>query len=92
MVFEKEHLAGFGVDFEKVLELCRIKFQNPARTTGIAAQFYYNKFKDHYQLIRGMAGAKAGENYHDLDVYGGGLNANVAWALGKTAVGFSSPY
>ena len=35
-----------------------------------------------------MAGAKAGENYHDLDVYGGGLNANVAWALGKTAVGF----
>ena len=61
---------------------------NQEKTWEIAPQFYYNNFKDHYQLIRGMAGAKAGENYHDLDVYGGGLNANVAWALGKTAVGF----
>ncbi len=65
-----------------------LSLHNQEKTWEIAPQFYYNKFKDHYQLIRGKAGAAAGENYHDLDVYGGGLNANVAWALGKTAVGF----
>ena len=65
-----------------------LSLHNQEKTWEIAPQFYYNKFKDHYQMIRGKAGAAAGENYHDLDVYGGGLNANVAWALGKTAVGF----
>ena len=62
-----------------------LSLHNQEKTWEIAPQFYYNKFKDHYQLIRGT---QIGENYHDLDVYGGGLNANVAWALGKTAVGF----
>jgi vitamin B12 transporter len=49
--------------------------------------FYYNRFLDHYQLIRGVEGASAGENYHDLDVYGGGVNAYLNWLLGKTALG-----
>ena len=39
-------------------------------------------------VVDGTTTDSVGENYHDLDVYGGGLNANVAWALGKTAVGF----
>ena len=83
--------AKYNNQYEKTdhgLASLNLSLHNQEKTWEIAPQFYYNKFKDHYQLIRGMAGAKAGENYHDLDVYGGGLNANVAWALGKTAVGF----
>ena len=51
MVFEKEHLAGFGVDFEKVLELCRIKFQNPARASRISAQFFFGKHDFFFVVI-----------------------------------------
>lgn len=83
--------AKYNNQYEKTdhgLASLNLSLHNQEKTWEIAPQFYYNKFKDHYQLIRGKAGAAAGENYHDLDVYGGGLNANVAWALGKTAVGF----
>ena len=83
--------AKYNNQYEKTdhgMASLNLSLHNQEKTWEIAPQFYYNKFKDHYQLIRGMAGAKAGENYHDLDVYGGGLNVNVAWALGKTAVGF----
>ena len=83
--------AKYNNQYEKTdhgMASLNLSLHNQEKTWEIAPQFYYNNFKDHYQLIRGMAGAKAGENYHDLDVYGGGLNANVAWALGKTAVGF----
>jgi len=48
---------------------------------------YWTRSFDHYQLIRGMEGAKAGENYHKLDVYGASLNGHISWSLGKTAVG-----
>lgn len=54
----------------------------------VAPVLYANNYRDHYQLIRGMEGASAGENYHDLWTYGGGLNAYLNWLLGKTAVGF----
>ena len=83
--------AKYNNQYEKTdhgMASLNLSLHNQEKTWEIAPQFYYNNFKDHYQLIRGMAGAKAGENYHDLDVYGGGLNASVAWALGKTAVGF----
>lgn len=83
--------AKYNNQYEKIdhgLASLNLSLHNQEKTWEIAPQFYYNKFKDHYQMIRGKAGAAAGENYHDLDVYGGGLNANVAWALGKTAVGF----
>ena len=83
--------AKYNNQYEKTdhgLASLNLSLHNQEKTWEIAPQFYYNKFKDHYQLIRGKAGAAAGENYHDLDVYGGGLNANMAWALGKTAVGF----
>ena len=83
--------AKYNNQYEKTdhgMASLNLSLHNQEKTWEIAPQFYYNKFKDHYQLIRGKAGAAAGENYHDLDVYGGGLNANVAWALGKTAVGF----
>ena len=83
--------AKYNNQYEKTdhgLASLNLSLHNQEKTWEIAPQFYYNKFKDHYQMIRGKAGAAAGENYHDLDVYGGGLNANVAWALGKTAVGF----
>lgn len=83
--------AKYNNQYEKTdhgLASLNLSLHNQEKTWEIAPQFYYNKFKDHYQLIRGKAGAAAGENYHDLDVYGGGLNANVAWTLGKTAVGF----
>ena len=80
--------AKYNNQYEKTdhgLASLNLSLHNQEKTWEIAPQFYYNKFKDHYQLIRGT---QIGENYHDLDVYGGGLNANVAWALGKTAVGF----
>ena len=53
----------------------------------IKPSVYWNKFYDHYQLMRGKEGVKAGENYHDMDVYGATLNAHIDWLLGKTAVG-----
>ena len=80
--------AKYNNQYEKTdhgLASLNLSLHNQEKTWEITPQFYYNKFKDHYQLIRGT---QIGENYHDLDVYGGGLNANVAWALGKTAVGF----
>ena len=48
---------------------------------------YWNKFYDHYQLTRGAEGAKAGENYHNMDVYGASVNSHIDWLLGKTAIG-----
>ena len=80
--------AKYNNQYEKTdhgMASLNLSLHNQEKTWEIAPQFYYNKFKDHYQLIRGT---QIGENYHNLDVYGGGLNANVAWALGKTAVGF----
>ncbi len=50
-------------------------------------QLYWTRNIDHYQYYRGQEGAQAGENYHRMDVYGGGLTAHVAWLLGKTAIG-----
>lgn len=48
---------------------------------------YGHRDYDHYQLTKGSAGAKAGENYHRTDVYGASLNINFdSWA-GKTAIG-----
>ena len=83
--------AKFNNQYEKTdhaMASLNLNLHDPHQTWQIAPQFYYNNFKDHYQLTRGKAGAAAGENYHDLDVYGGGLNANIAWMLGKTAVAF----
>ena len=37
MIIEKDYLARFRVDFVTILKFCRVKLQNPARTTGIAA-------------------------------------------------------
>ena len=54
----------------------------------IAPQLYWHRDVDHYQLTRGMEGARNGENYHRTDVYGASLNAHATWLLGKTAVGF----
>ncbi len=48
---------------------------------------YWHRDVDHYQLTRGKEGAKNGENYHRMDVYGAALNAHATWLLGKTAVG-----
>ena len=83
--------AKYNNQYEKTdhgLASLNLSLHDVAHTWKVTPTFYYNKFKDHYQLIRGKAGAAAGENYHDLDVWGGSLNANISWFLGKTAVGF----
>ena len=83
--------AKYNNQYEKTdhgLASLNLSLHDVAHTWEVTSTFYYNKFKDHYQLIRGKAGAAAGENYHDLDVWGGSLNANISWFLGKTAVGF----
>lgn len=61
---------------------------NEERTWEVTPTVYYNLFKDHYQLLRGQTGAKAGENYHNLSIWGASVNANINWLLGKTAIGF----
>ena len=53
----------------------------------ITPSVYWHRDRDHYQLTRGKEGAENGENWHRLDVYGGGINAHGTWFLGKTAVG-----
>ncbi len=88
--------ANFNNQYEKTdhgLASLKLSLHNQARSEAekiweVSPTLYYNKFKDHYQLKRGEEGAKNGENYHDLSIWGGGLNANLSWFLGKTAVGF----
>ena len=46
--------------------------------------FSWVRSYDHFQLIRGTHTA---ENFHRNDVFTGGLNAYVRWALGRTAFG-----
>lgn len=53
----------------------------------VSPAFHWHRDMDHYQLTHGLEGADNGENYHRIDVYGGGINAHLPWALGKTAVG-----
>ena len=48
---------------------------------------YGHRNYDHFQLTRGKTGARAGENYHRLDVYGAAIDLNLSWLLGKTAIG-----
>ena len=54
----------------------------------VSPQLYWHRDIDHYQLTRGKEGAKNGENYHRMDVYGASVNAHATWLLGKTALGF----
>ena len=53
----------------------------------LSPTLYWHRDNDHYQLTKGSEGASAGENYHCMDVYGGGLNACLTWVAGKTALG-----
>ena len=53
----------------------------------VAPTLYWHRDIDHYQLTRHMEGAKNGENFHRMDVYGAALNAYASWLLGKTAAG-----
>ena len=83
--------AKYNNQYEKTdhgLVSLNLSLHDVDHTWEVTPTLYYNSFKDHYQLIRGKGGAAAGENYHDLDVWGGSLNANISWFLGKTAVGF----
>lgn len=51
----------------------------------IAPQFYWNRWNDHYQWHRGVS--PGGENFHQVDVVGGSVNAWLDWTLGKTSFG-----
>ncbi|MGI6242578.1 MAG: TonB-dependent receptor plug domain-containing protein [Prevotella sp.] len=53
----------------------------------IRPMMYGHRDYDHYQLTKGATGAKSGENYHRMDVYGASLNINMDWIGGKTAIG-----
>lgn len=59
----------------------------PASSLSIIPTVYGHRDVDHYQLTKDSVGASNGENYHRMDVYGGSLNLNFDWFLGKTAVG-----
>ena len=83
--------AKYNNQYEKTdhgMASLNLSLHDVAHTWEITPTLYYNNFKDHYQLIRGKEGAAAGENYHDMSIWGGSLNANISWLLGKTAVGF----
>lgn len=48
--------AKFNNQYEKTdhaMASINLNLHNPGRTWQIAPQFYYNNFKDHYQLTRG---------------------------------------
>ena len=82
--------AKFNNQYEKTdhgIASLNVSVHNQDKTWEVTPAVYYNKFKDHYQLTRGKEGAAAGENYHNLDVFGGAVNAYVDWIAGKTAVG-----
>lgn len=55
---------------------------------SIRPTLYYNRFNDHYQLMRGKGGAENGENYHLLNIYGVGTDIAYRWAGGTTTAGF----
>jgi vitamin B12 transporter len=59
----------------------------PLSKLTISPMVYAHRDVDHYQLIKDSVGAKNGENYHRMDVYGASLNVNLDWLLGKTSVG-----
>ena len=80
----------FPDQYEKTMHLMGsygLTWRNVVKGLELSPTVYYNQFKDHYQLTRDMAGAAAGENYHDLDIYGLTLNALLEWSLGKTSLG-----
>ncbi len=58
-----------------------------ASSFEIKPMLYGHRNYDHFQLTRGKTGARAGENYHRLDVYGAAIDLNLSWLLGKTAIG-----
>lgn len=54
------------------------------RKIHIVPSVYWNRYYDHFQLIRGK---ETGENFHRTDVYGISVNAYTDWSLGRTAFG-----
>lgn len=59
----------------------------PLSKLTISPTVYAHRDVDHYQLIKDSVGAKNGENYHRMHVYGTSLNVNLDWLLGKTSIG-----
>lgn len=57
------------------------------RSVSLRPTVYGHRDYDHFQLIRGKSGAKAGENYHRTDVYGASFDLNFRSLLGTTAIG-----
>ena len=52
---------------------------------NILPQVFWNRWLDHYQWHKDVS--PAGENFHLVDVVGGGLNSWIQTALGKTSFG-----
>ncbi|MBQ6653821.1 MAG: TonB-dependent receptor [Prevotella sp.] len=71
-------------------ELASVKADLHGLATGlnIRPAIYYNRFTDHYQLIRGEGGAAKGENYHSLNVVGASTDVSLRWTAGTTTLGF----
>lgn len=83
--------ANYNDQYEKtdnLMAAARLSLHDREHRWEVAPQLYGNRYYDHYQLIRGQHGAANGENYHDLLVYGGGVNAYLKWLAGRTSVGF----
>lgn len=59
----------------------------PLAFLSVKPSVYAHRDVDHYQLTRDSVGARNGENFHRMDVYGAALDLDLEWALGKTAVG-----
>ena len=58
-----------------------------AETKGrirVRPEVFWNRLLDHFELTRGRS---AGENFHQSDVYGTRVHADVSWALGRSAIG-----
>ena len=82
--------SRFKEQYEKTSHLMasyNMTLRNFVKGLEVTPSIYYNKFNDHYQLMRGQGGAASGENYHDLDIYGLALNSSFTWRWGTTALG-----
>lgn len=58
-----------------------------AETKGrirVRPEVFWNRLLDHFELTRGRS---AGENFHQSDVYGTRVHADVSWAAGRSAIG-----
>lgn len=81
--------AKYNNQYEKTLHgLISVSADiRPIASFVVKPSLYFNRFNDHYQLTRHLEGANMGENYHQMNVWGGSISLNYDSRLGKSVIG-----